>query len=181
MSVFFVGITFGGKLEVNAGWYFCRGVTTVLINDHVIRGQRKTLIWPVLINGRSRRKVRKWITLPEYKADGPDTSILLDIKPSDNIHDFGNIGDMFSCVYSSRPTSMTVLYLNIWTCHCFSLWQIFHGIYVYHTFLKWNSGTVSLIGHIYHNWPLAEKTSTTETSILQSVSRLFLAHTCTLT
>ena len=109
MSVFFVGITFGGKLEVNAGWYFCRGVTTVLINDHVIRGQRKTLIWPVLINGRSRRKVRKCITLPESEADWPDTSRLLDIRPSDIIHDFGNIGDMFSCVYSGRPTSLIVL------------------------------------------------------------------------
>ena len=163
MSVFFVGITFGGKLEVNAGWYFCRGVTTVLINDHVIRGQRKTLIWPVLINGRSRRKVRKCITLPESKADWPDTSRLLDIRPSDNIHDFGNIGDMFSCVYSSRPTSLIVLYLNICTCHFFSLWQIFHCIFC-----------IPHFSQIYHNRPFAEKTSTAETSILQSFSRLFL-------
>ena len=174
MFVFFVGITFGGKLEVNAGWYFCRGVTTVLINDHVIRGQRKTLIWPVLINGRSRRKVRKCITLPKSKADWPDTSRLLDIRPSGIIHDFGNIGDMFSCVYSGRPTSLIVLYLNIWTCHFFSLWQIFHCIFCIPHFLKWNSSTVSLMGHIYHNWPFAEKTSTAETLILQYVSRLFL-------
>ena len=174
MSVFFVGITFGGKLEVNAGWYFCRGVTTVLINDHVIRGQRKTLIWPVLINGRSPRKVRKCISLPKSKADWPNISRLLDIRPSDIIHDFGNIGDMFSCVYSGRPTSLIVLYLHIWTCCIFHCDRFFIVSFVYRIFLKWNSGTVSLMGHIYHNWPFAEKTSTAETSILQSFSRLFL-------